>query len=337
MPAPKTAGFSPDEQRKMRCYGSAWLLFANGAEGEGIHALQELDKEGFVEATVALSVLSDDKILKYELAKKAAAAKNPEGLWQYSQLLSHSAIPNKNDAADSLWLQACLEAAENGSIKGMLECSSTMKKLGRYPEAIYWSAMAYAYNNNQAEIYMRSIAEEWKEKNCPRGFIQNKSFFQIADHHFAIALLEYYSGIRPELSYDEMKVAVLSGVSIAVYFNGLFYEKRGNDQAAYEIYTQESSLHRFPDISYFTPYVTRRSAEMQLEGKGTEKCIREANIKYQIAAQLGDYASMVIVADDMMKADVSMAAYWYGVSYIRGCKQSFEKLKLIAEGQSVDG
>ena len=96
-------------------YGKAWIMIVGQNRQQGLQLMRELDATGFVEASIALAMFSENPADRKRLAKKAADAGNPEGLWEYCGFLPHSYCPNPTDKQDALWERYCTHAAEAGS------------------------------------------------------------------------------------------------------------------------------------------------------------------------------------------------------------------------------
>ena len=304
-------------------YGKAWLLIVGQKQKDlGLQMMRELDKAGFVEGTIALSMFCENQAERKALVKKAADAGNPEGLWEYCGFLPHSYIPNPNNAADALWEKYCLEAAEKGSVDAMNEMGNIFNRRGNFAESMYWYAMANANDHPQGKMGMVGIARKWAQNGCPREFVKGSPKFDAARHKVAIAYLELNSDNELSSSPDDIIRLVLDGVPIAGYFAGDLFESIGNDEMAYKMY---NALAFENDAHALKCY-----ADMLFTGKGTQKDPQNAIRMYLQAAEAGDRTAMFIAGELTKASNKNMAAYWYGVSHSRGYEHSLQRMVQLA-------
>ena len=306
-------------------YGEAWLLIVGQTQKErGLQLMRELDSDGFIEGTVALSMFCDDIHEKRALVKKAADAGNVEALWQYTAFLPHSYIPDPNNAEDALWEKYCLEAAEKGNADAMNEMGNVFRRREHYIEAMYWYAMANAHDHPQGAMSMNGIAEEWKNHGCPRYFKKGSPHFDRARHDCALSYLEANAGEEISCPPDTMKEYVVQGVALAGYFIGDAFEQMGNYQTAYTAYYILTT--KFDDA-----HATKCCADMQFAGKGIEKDVQNAFYLMIAAAEGGDVPAMFAAGEFMKGQSKKQAAYWYGLSHSRGYGPSLQRLIQLAQ------
>ena len=316
--APKTAQLCNEEK-----YGLAWLLIVGEKEKtRGLQMMRELDRAGFIEGSIALSMFCDDNDEREKLVKKAADAGNTEGLWQYCSYLPHSYIPDPSNSADALWEKTCLDAAESGSVDAMNEMGNVFHRRGHFSESMYWYAMANANDHPQGKLSMMGIAKEWAHHGRPRQYRKGSPRFDNARHICAIAYLELVSGNELSSTPDDIIKLVLNGVPIAGYFAGDLFESIGNYEMAYKMY---NALAFENDAHALKCY-----ADMLFFGKGTQKDTQNAIRIYLEAAEQGDRSAMFIVGELTKANNKNLAAYWYGVSHTRGYELSLQRLIQLA-------
>jgi len=145
-------------------YGKAWLMIVGQTKkAQGLQIMKELDQEGYSEATVVLSMFSDDNAQRKALVKKAADAGNVEGMWEYCGFLPHSYCPDPVDEDDARWEELCLAAAEGGSVDAMNEMGNVFNRRDSYAESMYWYAMANAHG----QMSLEGIARKWEMNDAP--------------------------------------------------------------------------------------------------------------------------------------------------------------------------
>ena len=305
-------------------YGRAWLLIAGKKEKErGLQMMHELDEAGFVEGSIALSMFCENLIDKSILAKKAADAGNPEGLWTYCNCLPHSEIPDPELFIDETWEKTCLAAAEKGSVDAMLEMGNVYRRRGHFSESMYWYAMANACGHPEGKNSMKGIAMEWVLNGCPREYVKGSPQFDVARHQCAVAYLELNSDSDITSNPHDFSKMVDEGVPIAGYFLGELFKDMGRADGAYQAYDAIASHN--------DAHALKCCAEMLSAGNGVQKNAMNSVHMYKRAAELGDREAMRALGVLIESANKDLAAYWYGVSHTRGYGRSLQELIRLAQ------
>ena len=313
---------------KEREYGLAWMSIIGGTDrSQGLRMMQILDTAGFIEGTIVAAMFCEDPGERKALLEKAADADNPEGLWQYSCLLPHSYLPNLNNAKDAVWESTCLRAAEYGSVDAMNEMGNVFHRRKHYSESMYWYAMARAYGHPDGLISMQGITREWKHNGSPKQFIKGSRTFSEERHRCAINYLEAFSGdIIMDGDITEIIDLLVDGEPLAAYYTGDFYTALHNDKMVFKIYNDFIAHTK-------DAHAMKICADMLLVGRGTAINQQRAYELYRAAARAGDRSAMYKAGEITENTDMSMAAYWYGLSHSRGYPKALQALKKIAESQ----
>lgn len=301
-------------------YGKAWLLIVGQKQKElGLQMMRELDQNGFIEGTVALSMFINDIEEKKKLLKKAADAGNPEGLWEYCNFLPHSQIPDPNNENDALWEKYCLDAAEKGSVDAMNEMGNVFHRRKNYAESMYWYALANVNDHSNGEVSMEGISKEWVQAGCPTEYVKGSPNFDEDKFKVSLAYLEVYA--NKEISLDPQSAVdmVSKGVPIAAYFAGGMFESMGNEDMAYNMYSTVA-------MKVKDPHALKCTADMHYAAKVSDKDITVARKAYLLAATAGERSAMFIMGEFFKDRDKYLAAYWYGVSHTRGYPYSLQRL-----------
>ena len=303
-------------------YGKAWLMIVGQNRQQGLQLMRELDAAGFIEASIALAMFTENPAERKRLAKKAADAGNPEGLWEYCGFLPHSYCPDPTDDQDALWERYCTQAAEAGSVDAMNELGNVYNRRGNHAESMYWYAMANANDHRDGMVSMSGIARSWVNSGAPYDMKPSSAKFDDARHKCALAYLEIHSGKELSVEMDEIISMVLAGVPIAAYLAGDLFEAAENHEMAYKMY---NAIAFEKD-----PHGIKCYADMLFTGRGIERDVNGAVRMYNMAANLGDRSAMFIMGEFTKTQNKNMAAYWYGVSHSRGYEHSLTRLKQLA-------
>lgn len=317
-----TQKFPEEPQNDKEYYGKAWLLIMSEKKQQGLRIMQELDANGFIEATISLSMFSESPNEKLSLVKKAADANHPEGLWEYCCLLPHSYLPDPSNAADAQWERLCLEAAELGCVDAMNEMGNIFHRRKHYAESMYWYVMANANDHKDATTSMHGIAHEWLSAGAPYDFQTGSEKFNNSRHQCAIAYLELYADKELSVSLHEIMISALAGEPIAAYLAADLFESSEQETMAYKAYNVIAAKNDAHGIKCL--------ADMVYTGNGTERDPQTALRMYTMAANMGERSSMFILGEFIKQTNPYLAAYWYGVSHSRGYEHSLYRLYQLA-------
>ena len=289
-------------------YGIAWLLIVSQKQrDEGFEILRRLEKVGFIEAAIALSMFESGEERK-RLITKAANAGNSEGLWQMCSILPKS---------DPMWEKYCTDAAESGCVDAMLEMGNIFHRRKNYAESIYWYYLANTNDHEEAEISIKGIAREWNAAGCPKEYEPGSPKFDRDRYLCALFYLETISNDDISVDFDDIVRLAIKGVSMAGYIAGDVFELKGNDELAFQVYNSAALSN--------DAHANRLCADMWYYGKGVEKDEFMARSMYFKAAKMGDRTAMFCLGQFSILNKYN-AAYWYGVSHTRGYKSSLLKL-----------
>ena len=302
-------------------YGQAWLQIVGGQRAKGIKTMKELSDGGFIEATIALAMFTENQLERKTLYKIAADANNPEGLWGYSGFLEHSFIPNPNNAADAKWESICLKAAKLGSVDAMNEMGNIYNRRNQFTRSMYWYSMANLNDFPNGEISLNGIAKKWLNSDMPYEYEAGDDFNE-AMHKCALFYLEMWADQEFTTPIDEYIAMNLAGEPLAAYLTGDMFEQAGNYEMAYKMYNAIAFENDAHGIKCY--------ADMLFTGRGVEKDMQAAVNMYYKAAELGDRSAMFIAGEFTKNNNLNLAAYWYGVSHSRGYPHSLTRLKQIA-------
>ncbi len=306
-------------------YGKACLLtFGENQKlfEKGYKSFVELDQAGFVEASLVLAMMSRNPSDKYTYITKAAKAGNCEAIWQSTMFMPHSYIPNRAVAQDALWEDTCLKAAERFNVDAMNEMGNIYNRRKNYAEAMYWYSMANAYGHQEGKISQTGLASNWLAAGAPRTFQHGSPRFDRARFDCAICYLEWNTGMKITKPIQEIVAYALAGIPIAVFLAGDIFEAQNNDAMAYKMYNALAFTN--------DPHGLRCYADMLMMGKGTNTDPGTAQKYYQLAALGGDREAMYITGEFLKGTNVNLAAYWYGLSHVRGYRMATERLQQLA-------
>lgn len=306
--------FSSDEEK----YGAAWLKIVSVDKVVGLKMMKDLDRAGFVEASVVLAMFSEDSSERKFLYKKAAIEDHPEGLWGYCCHLPRSFCPNDSNSDDRKWLDICTKAANLGCADAMNELGNVYHRRKQYPESMYWYAMANAHDHPDGKQSMQGIASEWLKNGKPYCYDKDSEHFNDGKYKVSVAYLEMWASEEATVSIDELIDLVLLGEPLAAYFTGDFFEEGEEYDMAYKMYNAIA----FED----DPHGIRCCADMLFRGLG-EKQDKERAIKlYKRAADLGERTAMFIAGEFTKQEEKNIAAYWYGKAHVRGYNAALNRL-----------
>ncbi|MBQ1819978.1 MAG: sel1 repeat family protein [Clostridia bacterium] len=306
-------------------YGKACLLTFSGKQKsfeKGYKIFAELDQNGFSEAALVLAMMSQNLSEKYQYIIKAASTGNCEAIWQSTMFMPHSFIPNKENPADALWENTCLKAAERFNVDAMNEMGNVYNRRKNYAEAMYWYSMANAYGHKDGRISQTGLASAWLAAGAPRTFLSGSPRFDKARFDCAISYLEWNAGMKISKPIQEIIAYVLDGIPIAAFLAGDIFESLNNDEMAYKMYNAISFTN--------DPHGLRCYADMLMMGKGTGRDPAAAQKYYELAARGGDREAMFITGEFLKMTNANMAAYWYGLSHVRGYKSATDRLQQLA-------
>ncbi len=307
---PEPAG---DVITKEEQYGEAWMMINSSLE-DALAIFEKLDKEDFIEATIALAMFTSDKDKRKALIKKASDNSNAEGMWQYSSQMPHSHVPNFDNENDSAWAEQVFTAAYLGSADAMNESGNIYHRLGSYDESMYWYVMANAHDHDDANVSMDGLASEWNRKGRP--YVQNLD--DDDEYKCAMMYLELHAGLKPKASLEEIISATLNGTTIAGYLAGDILEAQGDFASAYKMYNAlcyEGDAHAM-----------RCCADMIMSGRMGAVDIEKARNLYSKAADGGEVAAMFVMGEMLRKENKKLAAYYYGMAHARGYKLALGRL-----------
>ena len=283
--------------------------------------MKELSDKGFIEGTIALAMFTKNASEREALYKKAADQNHPEGLWGYSGFMEHSYIPDPDDPDDAEWETYCLKAAQNGCVDAMNELGNIFNRRGQYPQSMYWYAMANANDFPNCQKSLNGIARKWYNDDMPYDYEETEGFTE-AKYKCAMFYLEMWAGQEITTPIDEYIKLNLAGEPLAAYLTGDVFESAGNMEMAYRMY---NAIAHENDAHGLKCY-----ADMLFAGRGVEKDRQGALRMYQMAAEKGDRAAMLVVGEFTRKQNANLAAYWYGVAHTRGYQNALQRLIQLA-------
>lgn len=303
-------------------YGQAWLQIVGQKDrAKGLQTMKELSDKGFIEGTIALAMFTKNASEREALYKKAADQNHPEGLWGYSGFMEHSYIPDPDDPDDAEWEAYCLKAAQNGCVDAMNELGNIFNRRGQYPQSMYWYAMANANDFPNCQMSLNGIARKWYNDDMPYDYEETEGFTE-AKYKCAMFYLEMWAGQEITTPIDEYIKLNLAGEPLAAYLTGDVFESAGNMEMAYRMY---NAIAHENDAHGLKCY-----ADMLFAGRGVEKDRQGALRMYQMAAEKGDRAAMLVVGEFTRKQNANLAAYWYGVAHTRGYQNALQRLIQLA-------
>lgn len=323
MPVAKSA-IESISQIDREIYGHAWLLIVGGKQrSAGFKMMTELSQKGITEASLVLAMFSEDQAKRKQLVKKAANAGNPEGMWQYSNFLPHSFCPNPNNKDDAYWESLVLEAAEKGNVDAMLEMGNVCHRREHFAESMYWYAMAYYNDHPEAEQSITMIAKKWKDAGMPRKYQVGSLNFDKARFESALYKLELEANVRTTVSMDQLLRNSLAGVALSGYIAGGIFETNENYEMAYTTYNMLANNN--------DPHGLKCYADMLITGQGVEQDIVGAFRMFAEAAEFGERGAMFMMGEYFKKENKNLAAFWYGLSHVRGYEYALPGLIQLVE------
>lgn len=304
-------------------YGQAWLqIVGQKNRTKGLQTMRELSDKGFVEGSIALAMFTENAQERKALYKKAADQNHPEGLWGYSGFLEHSYVPDPEDPDDAKWEAYCLKAAQHGCVDAMNELGNIFNRRGRYPQSMYWYAMANANDFPDGQMSMNGIAQKWYNDGMPYEYEETEGFTE-AKYKCALFYLEIWADQEITTPIDEYIGLNLDGEPLAAYLTADLFESAGNMEMAYRMY---NAIAHENDAHGLKCY-----ADMLFTGRGVEKDMQGALRMYQMSAELGDRAAMFVVGEFTRNQNANLAAYWYGVAHTRGYQNALQRLIQLAK------
>ena len=302
-------------------YGQAWLQIVGQNRTKGLQAMRELSDGGFIEASIALAMFTENPTERKALYKKAADANNPEGLWGYAGFLQHSFVPNPKNPADAQWEATCLKAARLGSVDAMNEMGNIYNRRNQYTRSMYWYMMAHLNDFPQGQISVNGIAQKWLNDDMPYDYEPGDDFSEVK-HKCALFYLEMWADQEITTPIDEYIRMNLAGEPLAAYLTGDMFEQAGNYEMAYKMYNAIAFENDAHGLKCY--------ADMLFTGRGVEKDMQGALKMYSASAERGDRAAMFVVGEFTKNTNANLAAYWYGVAHSRGYQHALPRLMQLA-------
>lgn len=304
-------------------YGYAWLqIVGQKNRAKGLQIMKELSDGGFIEASIALAMFTEDPTERKALYKKAADANHPEGLWGYSGFLQHSFVPNPKNPADAQWEAICLKAAQLGSVDAMNEMGNIYNRRNQYTRSMYWYAMANLNDFPRGQISVNGIAQKWLHDDMPYNYEPGDDFSEVK-HKCALFYLELWADQEITTPIDEYIRMNLAGEPLAAYLTGDMFEQAGNYEMAYKMYNAIAFENDAHGLKCY--------ADMLFTGRGVEKDMQGALKMYSSSAERGDRAAMFVVGEFTKNTNANLAAYWYGVAHSRGYQHALPRLMQLAK------
>jgi len=312
-----SAGLSDKEK-----YGQAWLQIVGQKHyARGLQTMQALSDKGFIEASIALAMFTNNLSLRKALYKKAADQNHPEGLWGYSVFLDHAYIPDPDNPDDAKWEAYCLKAAQCGSVDAMNELGNVFNRRNQYPQSMYWYAMANANDIPDGQVSLKGIARKWYNNGMPYAYEATAGFTK-EKYKCAMFYLEMWAGQKITTPLDEYIRLTLAGEPLAAYLTGDIFENSGNFEMAYKMYNAIAFENDAHGLKCY--------ADMLYTGRGTKKDLQGAFRMYKLSAEKGDRSAMFVIGELTRKQNANIAAYWYGVAHTRGFEQALQRIMQLA-------
>ena len=299
-------------------YGLAWLKIVGKGRAKGLRIMRELSEEGFVEATVALAMFAGSASERKALYESVLDSNHCEALWGYTAFLPHAFCPNPNNGNDERWVNMVLKAAEHGCVDAMNEMGNICNRNNKYAESMYWYVMANAHDFPDGSISLAGIAKKWAAAGKPYAFDARTSSFTEARFKCAITYLEMHSNTKRTIPLDDIIRLTLAGEPIAAYLAGDIFEADEQHEMAYRMYNAISFEN--------DPHGLRCYADMLYTGRGVDMDRKNALRMYETAAELGERAAMFVTGHFWESTNKNMAAYWLGMSHVRGFAPALQKL-----------
>lgn len=314
-----------DTATLMREYGRLFLLLMDEDTREDGYAEIEKLEPYFPEAGIVLGQYyqgSDPEEAEKHF-RIAADAGIAEGQWGYSQLLSHSYVLDFSDADDKEYLKYCLAAAEGGCPDAANEMGNICHRKGFYEESTYWYGMAYSLEHPSGMISMRGVTKEWQENGVSKDFVRRIDGFTQDRRDTASIIYRMFTSSLKKEDLDELMALALRGENLAGFILAKIMEQHHQDDMAYEVYNA---------LAYEKhPYALRCYADMNLNGKGTERDVNGAFRMYELAAKGGNAEAMFAMGQKAVKeGDKYLAACWFGQAYVRGMEMAGDWLARLA-------
>lgn len=315
-PAPAT-----QEER----YGQAILAaYQKQQWKEALATFQQLEDEGFGEASIALGQYEIDQDLYAAKAHfdNAAAQAIAWGAWCNAQLLApsiHADLPG----VDQEWFGYCMQAAQLG-------CREAMYTLGHHYEekqdivaALYWYQLAFLHEHPSAEPPLKQLLQRWHQAGCPD---QTKlqavvSLSHIEEIMQTLRILAEPNPITVQQlrAYTE-QLTTQPGDFMTLSIGQLWDQTGQNDTQAAACYRQAAENGSTLGM--------KRYADRLAYGKGVEQDLPQAERLYRQAADRGEPTACFYMGN-YTKANRYEAAYWYNKAYRRGHNLSLSYLRQL--------
>jgi len=308
-------------------YGKSMILYSEEATQEqALEMLQKLEDEGFEEAAIALgqyyAPIDEEKARAH--FQIAADAEIPEGYWGLALVSPHQSIPNPKNKQDAAYIEYCKKAAAGANPDARNELGNIYHKIGSFVPSCYWYMLASFFDRPDANYSMNMMVQDWLSKDCPLYDTSVEDDLDIVQQRAGQTALNLMGGKGgPELLDDLMKLSEV-GDPMASLMVAKVFKEYGDTETAIKYYDAAAKQEEPQAMHFYADVLTM--------GYGVKKDEHMALGLYNEAASRGDRYSMFQIGqyENYVSEDPLMAAYWYGVSSVRGYEQARTKLVEMA-------
>lgn len=305
-------------------YGQNMLmLLSTRTRTRGYELMQGLEDDGFAEAGIVLGQYAQQKSPRtakthFDIAARVGIA---EGYWGAAGCIHHHHTPDLTNRADAQWVECCRQAAMGGCADAMNELGNIYNRLDMFTPSMYWYQTADIYEHPQAQMGVRGIAARWLGAGmpdaCPNGFEQDK-------HEIALCFMKIQTQQDITAALQKMmRLALGDSGAAAAAFIAKMYENAG--QSPQTVFRWYSVGAQNGDVES-----VRCLADMTLAGQGAPQDAAAAFRLYEEAAHAGSKQAMFVMGEKARAAgDRLTAAYWYGMSYVRGYENAVKRLEQL--------
>lgn len=275
-----------------------------------IRIFQELEDQGFSEASVALAQLESSRDLHAARAhaKKAAELDNVEGYWSLATLLAPLRTSYRDEVFD-VWLRYCQQAAQRGCRDAMYELGNYYAAEKEYGTAYYWYQFSAMCGFTPGLPSAIETVKQWKQAGQPDLFADNNLHKVQYNRNVQLIMELLVDGSRPTpewLSHCHELAFSTTDPFLSLYL-GEHYAKLPDKAIQY--YRHAHDL--------YCPIGIKRYADLITQGYGNDPDAPTAETLYSQAAVCGEPTACYEMAQ-LSKPNRYLTAFWYSKAYRHG-------------------
>lgn len=298
------------DQEMMEAYGKAsYVGYKTDKWDDARRVFEELEAEGFPEASVALGQLSQGTDVQSAKSHfRRAAEKSAEAAWGYAANLGHSYIADI-DGDDKEWYRYCLLAAKGGNSDAMNELGNMYNRRVNYLGAFYWYYMAAFYEHPQGWQGVAGELQKWQKDGMPN--LDDKIDGVSKSETLAV------KHVVEALRYKNLNFLILMHLAMEDdnEFAGLFIGHMCEQNNDWE---RAKQGFQFAAHNKKSVMAKKCLGDMLAYGKGCDADLGKSLEWYKAAAELGEKSALFIYGQFVARRNPAEAVYWLACAYRRG-------------------